>query len=337
MVNIPAAAYGPQARPMIRPRRWIYPLAVFLFISGWLAYMSATNQWGLYSQHWPMAATMMGGSFVAGATPMGGASVAFPMFTKVLQIPAADSRTFGLMIQSVGMSMAALFIFSRGIRVLPEVIAWGTIGGFAGMLLGTYVVVLPDPYPRVLFSLGVASYAVAQIFSRWVLKAEPRAALPAKPRVYRLMLLVVGLGGGYFAAHTGSGVDMMCFILITLAFAVDEKIGTPTSVIIMALTSLFGFFLHGAISDDIGIVWEYWLVAAPVVAFGAPLGAFFAARVPRDFLIVFTLVLIAIEFVTTLILVPFTPPLVLAAGLVVALCGVSFWGMLYYRSHFLDR
>lgn len=336
-LHLSAVPPGPQARPMIRPRRWLYPLAVFLFVGGWLAYMTVNNRWGLYDSRWPMALTMLGGSFVAGATPMGGASVAFPVFTKILQIPAADSRTFGLMIQSVGMTMASLFILTRGIRVLPEVIAWGTLGGFGGMLLGTYGLVLPDPYPRVLFSLGVASYAVAQVVSRWVLKAPPRAGLPPKPRVYRLALLLVGLGGGYFAAHTGSGVDMMCFILITLAFAVDEKIGTPTSVVIMALTSLFGFFLHGAVSGDIGIVWEYWLVAAPVVAFGAPLGAFFASRVPRDILIIFTLALIGIEFVTTLILVPFTPPLVLAAVLVTILCGASFWGMLFYRRRFLDR
>ncbi len=336
-IAIPANPIGPQARPLIRPRRWLYPLALLVLLCGWLLYMSFTDSWLLYRAHWEMALTMLAGSFVAGATPMGGASVAFPVFTKILAIPAADSRTFGLMIQSVGMTMAALFIMTRGIRVIPEAVLWGVLGGYAGMLVGTYLIVLPDPYPRVLFSLGVASYAVAQAISRWVLKSPPRAGLPPRPQMVRLALLAVGFGGGFFSAHTGSGVDMMVFILLTLAFAVDEKIGTPTSVVIMALTSLFGFFLHGAISNDIGIVWEYWLVAAPVVAFGAPLGALFAARVSRDVLITFTLALILIEFVTTLILIHFTPPMLVAAGLVVAVCAASFLGMLYYRTRFLDR
>lgn len=325
------------SQPLFRPRRWVYPLVAALLLVVWAGYMSAAGRWGLYRQNWPMALTMAGGSFVAGATPMGGAAVSFPVFTKLLHIPADEARTFGLMIQSVGMVMASLFILTRGIRFLPQVVLWASLGGFTGMLLGTYVVVLPDPYPRVLFSLGVASYAVAQVISRWVMKTPPRASLPSGRPTVRLALLVVGIGGGFFAAHTGSGVDMMTFILITLAFAIDEKIGTPTSVLIMALNSAFGFSLHALVSRDIGIVWEYWLVAAPVVAFGAPLGAFFASRVPRDVLILFTLALIAVEFLTTLVLVPFTPPMVLVAVLVVALCALSFWGMLLYRRTRLDR
>jgi uncharacterized membrane protein YfcA len=322
--------------PLIRPRRWVYPLVLAALVVVWAGYMSLAGQWGQYGQNWPMAVTMAGGSFVAGATPMGGAAVSFPVFTKLLHIPTAQARTFGLMIQSIGMVMASLFILTRGIRFLPEVVVWASLGGFAGMLLGTYVVVLPDPYPRVLFSLGVASYAVAQDISRWVMKSPPRTSLPAGRPGTRLALLGVGLGGGFFAAHTGSGVDMMTFILITLAFAVDEKIGTPTSVLIMALNSVFGFGLHALVSGDIGIVWQYWLVAVPVVAIGAPLGAFFASKVRRDVLILFTLTLIAVEFLTTLLLVPFTQSMLLVSALVVALCALSFWGMLRYRRVYID-
>ena len=65
-----------------------------------------------------MSLTMTAGSFVAGATPTGGAAVAFPVFTKVLQIPTNEARTFGLMIQSIGMTSAALFILQKRLTIL---------------------------------------------------------------------------------------------------------------------------------------------------------------------------------------------------------------------------
>ncbi len=51
---------------------------------------------------------MVFGSFVAGSTAAGGGAVSFPVFTKLLHIPADEARTFGLLIQSVGMTMASV-------------------------------------------------------------------------------------------------------------------------------------------------------------------------------------------------------------------------------------
>lgn len=62
---------------------------------------------------------MLLGSFIAGATPQGGAAVAFPVFTKVFHLPAPDARTFGQMIQSVGMTMAAITILLRRVSICP--------------------------------------------------------------------------------------------------------------------------------------------------------------------------------------------------------------------------
>ena len=124
---------------------------------------------------------------------------------------------------------------------------------------------------------------------------------------------------------------MLVFIVLTLALGVDVKISTPTTVIIMGLNSVVGFALHGLISQDIGIAWNYWLVAVPVVALGAPLGALFAARVSPDVIITVVLSLISIEVITTLWLIPFTKSIVLVTGIVLLLCALGFTGMLVYR------
>ncbi len=87
--------------------------------------------------------------------------MAFPVFTKVLQIPAADSCTFDFMIQSVGMMMAAIIIVVRRIHILPHVIGWVTLGGTIGTILDTFFITLPNPYSRILFTLGATSFGIA--------------------------------------------------------------------------------------------------------------------------------------------------------------------------------
>ncbi len=312
-------------------RRFIYPALLAAILLVWTGYMTMAGQWALFRTFWPMSLTMVLGSFIAGATPQGGAAVAFPVFTKLLQIPSEDARTFGLMIQSVGMMMATVMIWVRRIPVLPRVIGWTSLGGLLGQILGTYLIIVPNPYPRVLFTLGAAAFGIALAVSRWGMEWKPIPDLPRWELRHQVFFVVMGIFGGMGAAHTGSGADMLVFIVLTLALGVDVKISTPTTVIIMGLNSVVGFALHGLISQDIGIAWNYWLVAVPVVALGAPLGALFAARVSPDVIITVVLSLISIEVITTLWLIPFTKSIVLVTGIVLLLCALGFTGMLVYR------
>ncbi len=312
-------------------RLWIYPILLTSIVLIWVTYMTRAGQWVLFRTYWPMSLTMVLGSFIAGATPQGGAAVAFPVFTKLLKIPTEDARTFGLMIQSIGMMMAALMIWVRRIPVLPRVIGWTSIGGVLGQILGTYLVIVPNPYPRVLFTLGAAAFGIALAVSRWGMDWKPIQDLPRWGLRYRVFFLILGIFGGMGAAHTGSGADILIFIVLTLAIGVDVKVSTPTTVIIMGINSVVGFALHGLISQDIGIAWNYWLVAVPVVALGAPLGAIFAARVSQDVIITTVLTLITIEVITTLWLIPFTKSIILVTAMVLVGCSLCFGGMLLYR------
>ena len=91
--------------------------------------MTLADRWTLFADLWPISLTMVAGSFVAGATPGGGAAVSLPVFTKILKIPATDAAHFGLMIQAVGMMMASVMILVKRVPVLPKVIIWTTVGG----------------------------------------------------------------------------------------------------------------------------------------------------------------------------------------------------------------
>lgn len=313
-------------------RRWLYPFLLAIIYVAWFSYMIIANRWELFQEFWPVSITMTLGSFVAGATAEGGAAVAFPVFTKVLQIPSGDARTFGLMIQAVGMTMAGVMIYAQRVKTLPRVIGWVSLGGIFGQLVGTYLFTIPNPYPKILFTFVATAFGVAMFISRWLIKWHPRSELPGWDSRYRALFFIVGVFGGSFAAQTGSGIDMLTFIVLTLAFGMNEKISTPTTVIIMGLNSVVGFFLHGVVSQDIGIAWNYWLVAVPIVILGAPFGAYIASKVNRDGIIRFLLFLIGLELVTTLWLIPFNNlTQILVTAVAVAICATLFWMMLSYR------
>lgn len=207
----------------------------------------------------------------------------------------------------------------------------GFSGGILGQIAGTFFIVMPNPYPRILFTFIAAAFGVAMFISRWVLEWEPRSTLRGWDVWQKGRFVAMGIVGGWFAAHTGSGIDMLTFIVLTLAFGINEKISTPTTVIIMALNSLVGFFLHGVVARDIGIAFDYWLVAIPIVVVGAPFGAIAASYLPRDAIIIFLLSLITLEVFTTIWLVPMTMENILVTAIAVVICLAWFALLLDYR------
>ena len=316
-------------------RRYIYPLVLLLIYLLWTSHMVFANRWHIFTDWWPMSMTMVLGSFVAGASAEGGAAVAFPVFTKLLHIPAGEARTFGLMIQAMGMTMAGLVILIRRIKILPGVVGWVSFGGIMGMVVGSLFVQIPLPYPKILFTFITAAFGVVLVLSRWVIKWQPHNDFQLDSWPRRLIFAAIGMIGGAFAANTGSGIDTLTFIVLTLAFGVNEKVSTPTTVVIMGLNSVVGFLVHGGVMQDIGIVWEYWLACVPIVILGAPFGAYVAGTVSRDAIIYLLLSLITVELISTLILIPFTPAMINFTWVTVIVCAVWFAAMLIYRHRFV--
>jgi uncharacterized membrane protein YfcA len=293
--------------------------------------MAVSNSWHLFGEFWSATLTMTLGSFVAGATAEGGAAIAFPVFTKVLHIEPETARTFGLMIQSVGMTMAALVIWVRRIPVLWRVIMWTSMGGVAGQLIGGFWISIGSPNSKILFTFVASIFGAAVIVSRWGFKLPTIDRLPTWRTNDRVFYSTIGVIGGVFAANTGSGIDMVTFIVLTLAIGINEKVSTPTTVVIMGINSVVGFAVQGMLLDGVGDAMDYWLVAVPVVVFGAPLGAYAASKATRDHIIILLVSLISLELVTTLLLVPFSPATTRLAILSVAVSIVWFLAMLTYR------
>ncbi|MEM1082723.1 MAG: sulfite exporter TauE/SafE family protein [Verrucomicrobiota bacterium] len=300
-------------------RRWIsFPLVLGLIWGFWAAVMTAGGWWPLYQTRWPMALTMVFGSFVAGSTPAGGGAVAFPVFTKLLAVPSADAALFGLMIQAVGMSMAALFILTRRIEINVRVWKAAVTGAVPGVMFGLAWIQLPDNVPRLTFSGLLLVFAITLYRSHWKRKHQPESDIAHWTGRDRWRFILTGFVGGMVASQLGSGADMLCFMVMTLGYGLSERIAVPTSVVIMATVSVAGFAFRLLLPQPIGVVWEYWAVAAPVVAVGAPLGAWVASRIHNDSILILVFLLVVAEVISTSLLVPMSGPrLAVVAGVAV--------------------
>jgi uncharacterized membrane protein YfcA len=105
----------------------------------------------------------------------------------------------------------------------------------------------------------------------------------------------------FISSITGVGIDMMIYMVLVLWCHADLKIAIPTSVILMAFTSLVGMAAKLMLGDVQPGTFENWLAAAPVVAIGAPLGAWVVSKIGRRPTLIVVSLLCVIQFIWTLV------------------------------------
>lgn len=310
-----------------RPARRI-PILYFLFLlsvlSGWVWYMSSLPDVNFLARRWAAALTMVFGSFIAGSSPEGSAAISYPVFTLLLKIPPPVARNFSFAIQSIGMTSASLLILGLRVRVDWNYIRYVTLGGIFGLIFGTYYVVpLISPVAAKLFfvslwlSFGITLWRENRNPSRIVVDAIPDFQ---QPDMIRLALF--GLVGGVISSIFGTGINIFTFCLVTIYYRLNEKVATPSSVIIMTIETLLGFFLHAQVLHDFSQEsFELWLTCIPVVVFFAPLGAFVITKLARPLIARLLYVILIVQFFGALIVIRPSAPqwllciVTLAAGL----------------------
>ncbi len=281
-----------------RMRIWFAWLAVFYAV--WFILNFGFGWWTHARTKWPIALAMALGSYVAGSTPMGGGTVGFPVLVLLFHTPAAAGRNFGLLIQSIGMTSASIFILCRRTPVESRTLRFSVIGAIAGLVVGTFGIApyISDAAPKLIFACLWLGFGVLTL-----LKNRELCASRALPTIAvgesALVGILVGVAGGVTTALTGVGIDMMLYAVLVLLYRMDLKAAVPTSVLAMAITSVFGTIVHLGIGDFGRDVFDNWLAAAPVVILGAPLGAFLASRISRVKTSYFVAVLCVLQFVWT--------------------------------------
>jgi len=311
----------------------------FLVVTAWLIAMGVTDRWWIFTnddpEYWPIAPVMTAGSFIAGASSEGGASVAFPIMTLVLDVKPAVARDFGLLIQSIGMTAASFLILYLKIEIEPRAIPPALLGGMGGVLLAFEYLEenLTPKYVKIIFVSVWFTYVIALLLlNRRTFLGKPRRIFLrlVSPNWWKYLILgVAGFGGGILSGLTGSGVDLASFSVLTLLFNVSEKTATPTSVIQMALISIFGACykaVRGTIADE---AVNYFLCACPIVVFGAPLGAYCISFCHRLVHCITVVTLDTAQFVTALIVVDMDTGLWITVAVTVVIGGI-LWAIVAY-------
>jgi uncharacterized membrane protein YfcA len=259
---------------------------------------------------WRVALTMVFGSLVGGGTSEGGGAIAFPIFTKVLHIAPRDARNFSLAIQSVGMGSATLSIFYLRIPIERRALHYAGLPGILGVGLGAYFVapLIPPVFVRTSFTVLVSSMGVALLLINRETDAIRSQGMPIFETREKIILLIAGLLGGVVSSLVGTGENSVVFMVMVLLFRVNEKIVTPTTVVLMTMVTIPGFLLHLFLLKDFSpTVMGYWLAAVPVAVVMAPLGALICSSMKRHSIVLLLLFLIGLEFVSTAFLLPLPP------------------------------
>ena len=250
-------------------------------------FLESVGDYGL--PRYIMSIVMVFGSMIAGATSEGGASVAFPVMTLALNINPVTARDFSLMIQTVGMTAAAITILSIDVPLERNTIVWVSVGGSFGIIVGLECIapLLPPAFAKMYFVVIWAAFALSLYFlninrHRHVYDSIQDWNCNFRENWRRPAILLTGFIGGILSSISGSGIDICSFAVITLLFRVSEKVATPTSVVIMAVNTSIGFFWRACIQQQIEVeAWKYFAVCIPVVVFGAPIGSVISSYLDR--------------------------------------------------------
>jgi uncharacterized protein len=95
-------------------------------------------------------------------------------------------------------------------------------------------------------------------------------------------LLAFGFIGGIISSIFGTGINIFTYCFMVIYYKVSEKVATPSSVIIMTIETIAGFFIHYIWIKDFNLDSKnMWLSCIPFVVIMAPLGAYVISKLHR--------------------------------------------------------
>lgn len=258
---------------MFRSRIFTFWFVSMLVV--WAGLFCTFNDLGFLASHFHYPLIMVVGAFVAGLTPEGGGAVAFPVLSVFFNIDRGLARDFSLMIQSIGMTSASIFILSYRGNVISRYkpMLWFIPVAFIGFVLGMLLLqTIPVYLIQALFLSLITTFAIAYFYSS---HRGRKLALEVRSRADVASLCGILVLGGMCASLFGTGADIILYTLLVTRFSMQEKVATHLSIMIMAALSVLGYayrhFVDAGLSHD---QVRTWLCAYPVVLFMAPFGSY---------------------------------------------------------------
>ena len=234
---------------------------------------------------------------------MGGGTIGFPVLVLLFEGPTTLGRDFSFAIQSVGMTSASILIITKRQAVEGRILMGALLGTLVGTPLGLIYLSphISQIMAKLVFAIAWAAFGLLHLKSAEELLRQSKTTQVSN-LFKSLSGVIVGLLGSLtVVCLTGVGIDMLIYAFLILILKTDVRVAIPTSVILMAFTSLVGMATISVQHDIQSGVLEHWLAAAPIVAVGAPLGVWFVQRTNRLIIIRIVSVLCLAQFAWTLI------------------------------------
>lgn len=310
---------------------WFIWVGCFLLV--WATILTTQGWWDRVFEHWPIAIAMALGSYVAGSTPMGGGTVGFPVLVLLFDQPADFGRQFSFLIQSIGMTSAAIYIVCARRGLAYRVMFWAAGASLCSLTLTHYLIYphIPGAVVKIVFACIWGGFGLVTLIKLREMLAHHHAP-SMSARSDAILGILAGLVGGVASGMTGVGIDMVIYTALVMIYRSDLRPAIATSVVLMAWNSLIGTGLSIADGSIQPEVFNNWLAASPIVLFGAPLGAFMVARIPRGPTLVFVSVLCLLQLIWTITRVDLT-----SKQLLIVLGAVLGMNLAFHLMHAFGR
>ena len=284
-----------------RNHLWLWFLWLGAFYTAWAWLVFGMDNVAATLAHWPIAAAMALGSYVAGSTPMGGGTVGFPVLVLFFDMPASMGRDFSFAVQSIGMTSASIFILCRRQGLARSMLYGAMLGATLGVPLGIFFVapLFSDLWIKISFAVIWCGFGLLHLYRLGEIASHQGMTEFSETWDFRIGAVLGFFAGATVVSVTGVGIDMVVYACLVLLFRTDLKIAIPTSVIIMAYCSVYGVLIKQFTTGMQPGTYENWLAAAPVVALGAPLGVFIVSLIGRKPTLFFVAILCVGQYLWT--------------------------------------
>jgi uncharacterized membrane protein YfcA len=192
-----------------------------------------------------------------------------------------------MMIQSIGMTSASIFILSHRDTVLRDyrpVLGFVPVC-FAGFVFGMFALqAIPVYLIQALFLSMTATFVIAYYLHKQRGTKDTLFVPTTRDAAWLGLTLFMG---GMVTSLFGTGADMLIYTLLITQFAMKEKTAVYISIVLQTAMSILGFswraFVdHGLTHYQI----DTWLCAYPVVLFMAPFGAYILKKLHLEWMLI---------------------------------------------------
>jgi uncharacterized membrane protein YfcA len=258
----------------------------------WIALFSTFDSFGFLKAHWYYPAVMVLAAFVAGLTPQSGGAIAFPALSVFLHIDRVLARDFSMMIQSIGLTSASIFILTHKDTVMRNYrpVLFFVPVCLAGFVLGMNTLqALPVYLIQALFLSLIATFVVAYYLHK---QRGTEESLVVSTMGDVAFLGITLFLGGMNVSLFGTGADILLYTLLITRFSMNEKSATYIAIVTQTAMSILGFGYRAFVDHGLSHYQvETWLCAYPVVLFMAPLGAYALRRLHVNWMLLAIVIL----------------------------------------------